>query len=152
MKLLVLETRYWSVIMDKVKRFDDVMTITLDARTWDLECTNIWEKILYAEYCSWSGHSIIKLSMNTIAKKLAATQTDFAQKTIFEHLKVARKSLINKGIIKEYEGTAWRNTKLIYLTDTSKTRKLKLFGVRYSKQRASLYAIKDEIEEVLDVK
>lgn len=134
--------------MTKVNRLDNVMTTTMDTRTWDLECTTIWEKILYAEYCSWSGHSIIKLSMSTIAKKLASTMEDYAEKTIYEHLKVARISLINKGIIKEHEEKGWRNTKKIYLTDTMKTRKLKMYGKIYSRQRAKLYRIKDE--EVLE--
>ena len=95
--------------MTKVSRLDNVMTITMDTRTWDLECTTMWEKILYAEYCSWSGHSIIKLSVRTVAKKLAATMEDFAEETIYNHLKIARINLINKGIIKEQEERGWRN-------------------------------------------
>lgn len=131
--------------MTKVNRLDDVMTITLDARTWDIECTTIWEKILYVEYCSWSGHQVIELSMRTIAKKLAATMEDFAEETIYNHLKVARINLINKGIIREWDGGSWRNIKKICLTDTMKTRKLKLFGHKYSRERAKLYQTKQEV-------
>ena len=132
----------------KVKRLDDVMTITLDARTWDVECTTIWEKILYVEYCSWAGHEIIDLSLSTIAKKLSLTMTDYSERTIFEYLREARKNLILNNIFKVSEKRGFRNTKLITLMDTFKTRMLKMFIDKYSKERKKLYGMVKKAEEV----
>lgn len=123
-----------------MSRIGDVYTSQFDVATWDLECDSVWEKILYIEYCTWAGFSKatkggIELSINTISRKLAKTMNDFAEATIYNNLKIARKSLELKGIIKEVMSKGYRGTKKVWLNDCQNSRNQKRWKHIYAKRR-----------------
>lgn len=123
----------------KITRFDDLMTTVLDTRTMD-RLNSMWELVLYAEYCSWAGFGKIELSLRTIAKKLAK-QYCFAEKTIYDNLKEAKRALLDKGIISYDETKGYRGAKKVILRDTHTSRSAGKYANVYGKERKELYGM-----------
>lgn len=121
-------------------RKGDVHTAAVIVPVWDLVDMTVWERILYVEYCTWSGYSDrngIAFSERVLSEKFSTIVGEKRGDRISrDTIRKARKGLEEKGVIEIVK--AKDNKRIVYLTDDELCRKKEWFRTKTEKERGLL--------------